>query len=108
MYTAHWDHLGKDENLKGDQIYNGAADNASGVAMMLESRQGVLARMYNKPPRSIVFLAVTAEEKGLARCAKYYAENPLVSPRFHARRHQHGCYQPLGRKTSRPDQRGQG
>ena len=76
VYTAHWDHLGKDENLKGDQIYNGAADNASGVAMMLEIAKG-FSRMYNKPPRSILFLAVTAEEKGLLG-AKYYAENPLV------------------------------
>ena len=76
IYTAHWDHLGKDDTLKGDQIYNGAADNASGVAMMLEIAKG-FSRMYNKPPRSIVFLAVTAEEKGLLG-AKYYAENPLV------------------------------
>ena len=76
VYTAHWDHLGKDTDLKGDQIFNGAADNASGVAMMLEISKG-FGRMYNKPPRSILFLAVTAEEKGLLG-AKYYAENPLV------------------------------
>ena len=76
VYTAHWDHLGKDDTLKGDQIFNGAADNASGVAMMLEISKG-FGRMYNKPPRSILFLAVTAEEKGLLG-AKYYAENPLV------------------------------
>lgn len=76
VYTAHWDHLGKDETLKGDQIYNGAADNASGVAMMLEVATG-FGRMYNRPPRSILFLAVTAEEKGLLG-AKYYAENPVI------------------------------
>ena len=76
IYTAHWDHLGKDETLKGDQIFNGAADNASGVAMMLEIAKG-FGRMYNRPARSIVFLAVTAEEKGLLG-AKYYAENPLI------------------------------
>ena len=76
VYTAHWDHLGKDVDLKGDQIFNGAADNASGVAMMLEISKG-FGRMYNKPARSILFLAVTAEEKGLLG-AKYYAENPLV------------------------------
>jgi len=76
IYTAHWDHLGKDPALKGDQIYNGAADNASGVAMMLEIAEGFV-RSGNRPPRSIVFLAVTAEEKGLLG-ARYYAENPLV------------------------------
>jgi len=75
IYTAHWDHLGKDEKLKGDQIFNGALDNASGTAALLE-----LAEAYTKlpapPKRSILFLAVTAEEKGLLG-AKYTAENPL-------------------------------
>ena len=75
VYTAHWDHLGRDPKLTGDQIYNGAADNASGTAALLE-----LARGFNtiepKPRRSILFLAVTAEEKGLLG-AKYYAEHPL-------------------------------
>jgi len=75
IYTAHWDHLGKDDRLKGDKIYNGAADNASGVAMMLEIAKG-FSRMNDRPARSIVFLAVTAEEKGLLG-ARYYAENPL-------------------------------
>ncbi len=76
VYTAHWDHLGKDPALKGDQIYNGAADNASGVAMMLEIAEGFV-RLNDRPARSVVFLAVTAEEKGLLG-ARYYAENPLV------------------------------
>jgi Zn-dependent M28 family amino/carboxypeptidase len=75
IYTAHWDHLGRDPELKGDQIYNGAADNASGSAGLLE-----LARAYSKlspaPKRSILFLSVTAEEQGLLG-AKYYAANPL-------------------------------
>ena len=75
IFTAHWDHLGKDPNLKGDQIYNGAVDNASGCAGLLE-----LARAYAKltpaPKRSVLFLSVTAEEKGLIG-SKYYAENPL-------------------------------
>lgn len=75
VYTAHWDHLGRDPNLKGDQIYNGAADNASGVAMMLEIAQA-FSRLRPVPPRSILFLAVTAEEKGLLG-AKYYAQQPL-------------------------------
>jgi Zn-dependent M28 family amino/carboxypeptidase len=75
IYTAHWDHLGKDPSLKGDQIFNGAADNASGSAGLLE-----IARAYSKlptaPKRSILFLSVTAEEQGLLG-AEYYAENPL-------------------------------
>ena len=75
IFTAHWDHLGREPALKGDQIYNGAADNASGTAALLE-----LARAFTKvspaPKRSILFLSVTAEEKGLLG-AKYYAEHPL-------------------------------
>ena len=75
IYTAHWDHLGRDPALKGDQIFNGAADNASGTAALLE-----IARAFTKinppPKRSVVFLAVTAEEKGLLG-AKYYAMHPL-------------------------------
>jgi Zn-dependent M28 family amino/carboxypeptidase len=75
IYTAHWDHLGRDPELKGDQIYNGAADNASGSAGLLE-----IARAYTKlspaPKRSILFLSVTAEEQGLLG-TQYYATNPL-------------------------------
>ncbi len=75
VYTAHWDHLGRDPNLKGDQIYNGAADNASGTAALVELA-GAWARMKTPPKRSILFLAVTAEEKGLLG-AKHYATHPL-------------------------------
>jgi Zn-dependent M28 family amino/carboxypeptidase len=75
VYTAHWDHLGRDESLTGDQIFNGAADNASGVAMMLEIAEA-FAALEPGPRRSVLFLAVTAEEKGLLG-AKYYAEHPL-------------------------------
>ena len=75
VYTAHWDHLGKNDALAGDKIYNGAADNASGTAQLLE-----LAEAFTKlpvaPKRSVLFLAVTAEEKGLLG-AKFYATNPL-------------------------------
>jgi Zn-dependent M28 family amino/carboxypeptidase len=75
VYTAHWDHLGRDPSLKGDQVFNGAADNASGTAALL-----ALARAFTKinppPKRSVVFLAVTAEEKGLLG-AKFYATHPL-------------------------------
>jgi Zn-dependent M28 family amino/carboxypeptidase len=77
IYTAHWDHLGRDTRLQGDQIYNGAADNAAGVAVLLEIVQAYQALPSNeRPKRSILFLSVTAEEKGLLG-SRYYAQNPL-------------------------------
>jgi Zn-dependent M28 family amino/carboxypeptidase len=75
IYTAHWDHLGKNPSLPGDQIYNGAKDNASGTAGLLEIARAFSA-LETPPGRSIVFLAVTAEEKGLLG-ARFYAQNPL-------------------------------
>ncbi|MBI4455973.1 MAG: M28 family peptidase [Acidobacteria bacterium] len=75
IYTAHWDHLGKDEKLKGDQVFNGAIDNASGTASLLEMAEA-FTKLARPPKRSILFLSVTAEEKGLLG-AKYYAESPL-------------------------------
>jgi Zn-dependent M28 family amino/carboxypeptidase len=75
VYSAHWDHLGRDPKLEGDQIFNGALDNASGIASMLEIAEA-FTKLGTPPKRSILFLAVTAEEKGLLG-AKYYGENPL-------------------------------
>ncbi|HTE45714.1 MAG TPA: M28 family metallopeptidase, partial [Gemmatimonadaceae bacterium] len=75
VYTAHWDHLGKDATLKGDQIYNGAMDNASGSSAILEIAKA-FTKLSTPPSRSILFLSVTAEEKGLVG-AKYYATHPL-------------------------------
>jgi Zn-dependent M28 family amino/carboxypeptidase len=75
IYTAHWDHLGHDPKLQGDQIFNGALDNASGTAALLEIADA-FTKLPTPPKRSILFLAVTAEEKGLLG-AKYYATNPL-------------------------------
>ena len=76
IFTAHWDHLGVGRAVVGDTIYNGAADNATGCALLME-----LARVWSaektKPKRSAIFLAVTAEEKGLLG-SKYYAQNPIV------------------------------
>ncbi|MYM28607.1 M28 family peptidase [Duganella sp. CY15W] len=75
IYSGHWDHLGVGlPDAKGDKIYNGAVDNGTGIAALLE-----LARAYGKAPapaRSVVFLAVTAEEKGLLG-SEYYASNPV-------------------------------
>jgi Zn-dependent M28 family amino/carboxypeptidase len=77
IYTAHWDHLGRDPALKGDQIFNGAADNAAGTAVLLEVAQAMQALPpAAKPKRSVLFLAVTAEEKGLLG-SRYYAQSPL-------------------------------
>jgi Zn-dependent M28 family amino/carboxypeptidase len=75
IYTAHWDHMGKDPSREGDQIFNGAVDNASGTAALLEIAEA-FGKLTEKPDRSVLFLAVTAEERGLLG-AKYYAENPL-------------------------------
>jgi len=75
IYTAHWDHLGRHPELQGDQIFNGAIDNASGVASVIELAAAF--RKINPPPkRSVLFMATTAEEAGLLG-AKFYAEHPL-------------------------------
>jgi Zn-dependent M28 family amino/carboxypeptidase len=78
IYVAHWDHLGKNPALEGDQIFNGAVDNASGTACLLELAQA-FTKLPAPPRRSVVFLAVTAEEQGLLG-SKYYAENPIYPP----------------------------
>jgi len=74
VYTAHWDHLGVGTSVNGDSIYNGATDNASAVAWMLE-----IARAFKNgsvPERSVMFLSVTGEESGLLGSG-YYAEHPF-------------------------------
>ncbi|MBC7366743.1 MAG: M28 family peptidase [Undibacterium sp.] len=77
IYSAHWDHLGMDPKLSGDQIFNGAADNASGTALLLEVAQSFAALpAAEKPKRSILFLSVTGEEKGLLG-SQYYGRAPL-------------------------------
>jgi Zn-dependent M28 family amino/carboxypeptidase len=77
IYTAHWDHFGRNTSLQGDQILNGALDNASGVAQMLEIAKA-FTKLPTPPKRSVLFLAVTAEEAGLLG-AKYYAQHPLYA-----------------------------
>ena len=76
IYMAHVDHLGQDKTLDGDQIYNGAHDNASGMAGLLE-----IARAYTslnkKPRRSITFVGAAAEEQGTLG-SKYFADNPTI------------------------------
>ena len=76
IYTAHWDHLGiGTPNERGDSIYNGALDNASGTAGLLEIARAFKS-LQPKPERTVAFLSVTAEEQGLWGSA-YYAQNPV-------------------------------
>ncbi len=76
IYSAHWDHLGTDKTRKGDQIYNGAHDNATGTAGLIEVAEA-FATLPEHPSRSMTFLAVTAEEQGLLG-SKYYAAHPVI------------------------------
>jgi Zn-dependent M28 family amino/carboxypeptidase len=76
LFSAHFDHLGLDPQIKGDGIYNGAVDNASGVAVMLEMARQWMA-LDPAPPRSAVFVAMAAEEGGL-RGSEVYAANPAM------------------------------
>ena len=77
IYSAHWDHLGRDARLKGDQIFHGALDNASGCAALLELAHAFAGLPPSeRPRRSLLFLSVTAEEKGLLG-SRYYATHPL-------------------------------
>jgi Zn-dependent M28 family amino/carboxypeptidase len=75
VFTAHWDHFGIGEPINGDKIYNGAKDNASGTAALIETAHAFTA-LPKAPRRSILFLAVTAEEQGLLG-SEYYAAQPL-------------------------------
>ncbi|WP_299807635.1 M28 family metallopeptidase [uncultured Shewanella sp.] len=78
LFTAHWDHIGIDANKTGDQIYNGALDNASGTAGILEIARQFAGQANNGHPlaRSLTFIATTGEEQGLLG-SRYYAANPI-------------------------------
>ena len=75
IYTAHWDHLGTDPSLGADSIYNGALDNATGTSGLVQMA-GAFAALKKAPARSVLFMAVTAEEQGLLGTA-YYASHPV-------------------------------
>jgi len=75
FYMAHWDHFGRNPSLEGDQIFNGAVDNATGTAGLIELAEA-FTKLKKRPLRSIVFLAVTGEEQGLLGSA-YYATHPI-------------------------------
>ena len=75
VYSAHWDHLGEDDSLKGDKIYNGAIDNGTGIAALLEIAKAFKAQ-NPAPQRSVLFAAVTLEESGLLG-SLYYTKHPV-------------------------------
>ena len=77
IYTAHWDHLGRCTPVNGDDICNGALDNASGTGGMIEIARRFAAEP--RPARSVAFIAVTAEEQGLLG-SQYYADHPTFRP----------------------------
>ena len=76
VFSAHWDHLGMDPSLKGHQIYNGAIDNGTGLAVML-SLAGAYAAAPERPQRSILFMLPTLEESGLLG-SQYYVRHPAI------------------------------
>ncbi|MCH7755194.1 M28 family peptidase [candidate division KSB1 bacterium] len=75
VFTAHYDHMGIGTPVKGDSIYNGAADNASGTSGLIELAEA-FSLLPQRPKRSLLFLAVTAEEKGLLG-SEFYVTNPI-------------------------------
>jgi Zn-dependent M28 family amino/carboxypeptidase len=95
VYTSHWDHLGIGPAVDGDSIYNGAADNALPVACMLETAKA-FSRLKNRPERSVLFIAVTAEESGLLGSA-YYVGNPVFPLRSTVADLNYELFLPMGR-----------
>jgi len=94
MFTAHWDHLGIGEPVGGDAIYNGAVDNATGCGILLEIARA-WASLEQKPRRSALFAAVTAEEGGL-RGSEYYAQHPIIPPGRTAAALNFDAFHPVG------------
>ncbi len=95
VFTAHWDHLGIGEAVRGDRIYNGAIDNATGCAMLIEMARA-WASMEPKPLRSAYFVAVTAEESGLIG-SRYFAEHPPLDAARIAANLNFDSFAPYGR-----------
>src|SRR5262249_14680675 len=97
IFSAHWDHLGIGTPVNGDSIYNGAVDNATGCGILLEIARA-WAALPQKPRRSALFLAVTAEEGGL-RGSEYYAQHPLMPPGGTVAAFNYDGLEPVGRST---------
>jgi Zn-dependent M28 family amino/carboxypeptidase len=94
LYTAHYDHLGIHSDEKGDNIYNGAADNATGCGILLELAR-TIAGAQEKPKRAVLFAAVTAEEQGLLG-SKYLGQHPPVPAKNISLDLNYDDIQPLG------------
>jgi Zn-dependent M28 family amino/carboxypeptidase len=97
VFTAHWDHLGVGQPVNGDAVYNGALDNASGCAMLIEMARA-WASMEPKPRRSALFVAVTAEEAGMLG-SKFLGDNPLVPLGTTAANLNFDMFYPYGRNS---------
>ena len=95
IFSAHWDHLGIGRPVNGDSIYNGAIDNATGCGILLELARA-WAALPQKPRRSALFLAVTAEEDGL-RGSEYYGRHPLIPAAKTSLALNYDALYPLGR-----------
>lgn len=95
LFTAHWDHLGIGDPVNGDRIYNGAVDNATGCAILLEIARA-WAALPHKPRRSAIFASVTAEEGGL-RGSEYYGLHPYFPASKTALDLNFDAFEPLGR-----------
>lgn len=97
VFSAHWDHLGIGEEVNDDKVYNGAADNGTGTGMLLEMAR-VWAELPQKPRRSAIFLAVSAEEQGL-RGSYYFGQHPTIPPGKIAAAFNFDMYLPFGRAS---------
>lgn len=97
VFSAHWDHLGIGEEVNGDKIYNGAADNATGMGMLLEMAR-VWAELPQKPRRSAIFVAAAAEEQGL-RGSYYFGQHPPIPAGKIAAALNFDMFLPFGRAT---------
>src|SRR5207302_8937342 len=98
IFGAHWDRLGIGTPVNGDAIYNGAIDNGTGCGILLEIARA-WAALPQKPRRSELFLAVTAEEGGL-RGSEYYAQHPVIPAGSTIVGINFDGLQPVGRATS--------
>jgi Zn-dependent M28 family amino/carboxypeptidase len=97
MFSAHWDHLGVGEAIRGDAIYNGAQDNATGCGILLELARA-WAALPQKPRRSALFISVSAEEAGLLG-SEYYGEHPVIPAGKTALALNYDSLPPLGRTS---------
>ncbi|MEO9964909.1 MAG: M28 family metallopeptidase [Reichenbachiella sp.] len=95
IYSAHWDHFGIGSPVDGDSIYNGAVDNGTGVAAIIQIAEA-FTKLNKATERSAVFIAVTAEEQGLLGSA-HYAANPIYDPAKTVANLNADAYRPLGR-----------